>query len=467
MTTRRNIMMGAAAIALLGSGGAVAYRVTRDAEPPSPPGTDGQGRLLWRNWSGIQSSYPDRRFAPGSEDELVAGLKALPAPLRVVGAGHSFMPLVPTSGALISLDRMSGVMDHDPKALTALVRAGTRLGDLGPALAAIGQEMPNLPDINKQSLGGALGTGTHGTGETLRAIHGEVLAFRLATASGEILDCSPEKNPDIYAAARVGLGAFGVVTEARLQNRPLVRLHRRVELRDWRETAEDWPRLRAAHRNVEFYVIPFTDKAALITADPTDKPVLPRGPETDSQVLMDLKTLRDVFGPVPALRRFVAEKMMNGMAAEDMVDEGWKLLSTDRPVRFNEMEFHLPQEQQIAALQEVVAVIESKRNDVFFPIEVRTIAPDDAWLSPFYRRQSGSIAVHAYYKDDYAFLFDLVEPILRRHGGRPHWGKLNSLGYKDFQALYPRWKDALEIRRTLDPGGRFLNPYLKKVLIDG
>jgi FAD/FMN-containing dehydrogenase len=157
--------------------------------------------------------------------------------------------------------------------------------------------------------------------------------------------------------------------------------------------------------------------------------------------------------------------MMGGIKPEEMVDEGWKLLSNDRPVRFNEMEYHLPREAQIPALREVVAAIETHRNDVFFPIEVRTIEPDDAWLSPFYQRPSGSVAVHAYYKDDYQFMFDLIEPIFRRHDGRPHWGKLNSLKAADFAGLYPRWKDAMEIRADLDPQGRFLNPYLRSIFL--
>jgi FAD/FMN-containing dehydrogenase len=176
---------------------------------------------------------------------------------------------------------------------------------------------------------------------------------------------------------------------------------------------------------------------------------------------MDLKTLRDLFGFAPPIRKAVAQALMAHIPPEVMVDESWKLLSNDRPVRFNEMEFHLAREEQIPALREVVAAIEKHRSDVFFPIEVRIIEADDAWLSPFYQRPSGSVAVHAYYKDDHQFLFDLIEPILRRHGGRPHWGKLNSLKAADFAALYPRWKDAVEVRRSLDPQGRMLNPYLR------
>ena len=119
------------------------------------------------------------------------------------------------------------------------------------------------------------------------------------------------------------------------------------------------------------------------------------------------------------------------------------------------------------ALREVTAAIEKHRPDVFFPIEVRVIEADDAWLSPFHGRVSGSVAVHAYYKDDYSFLFEIVEPILRKHGGRPHWGKLHSLKYRDFAALYPRFREAAEVRATLDPEGRMLNHHLRTIFVDG
>jgi FAD/FMN-containing dehydrogenase len=179
---------------------------------------------------------------------------------------------------------------------------------------------------------------------------------------------------------------------------------------------------------------------------------------------MDLKRLRDLFGFSSSVRHSVAHAMMKDLPPEEAIDEGWKLLSNERPVRFNEMEYHFPIENQMLALQEVLAAIEKHRPDVFFPIEVRVIEQDDAWLSPFNRGVSGSIAVHAYYQDDYQFLFDLVEPIFRKHGGRPHWGKLNSLRGADFAALYPRWRDAMRLRGELDPQGRLLNEYLQTVV---
>ena len=183
-------------------------------------------------------------------------------------------------------------------------------------------------------------------------------------------------------------------------------------------------------------------------------------------MLLDLKWLRDWAGFSNWLRRRLAQSAMSSLKPEESVEEAWKLLSNERDIRFNEMEFHLPREEQITALREVLAAIEARRPDVFFPIEVRSIAPDDAWLSPFHDRESGSLAVHAYYKDDYKFLFELIEPILRRHGGRPHWGKLHSLTARELSALYPRWKDAMDVRQTLDPAGRLLNPYLRRLLHD-
>lgn len=466
MISRRALFLSLGAIAVTGSAGAgyVTWRTREAPEPASPPDVDAQGRLLWRNWSGIQTAYPAERWAPASEDELASSIARRPGPIRVVGAGHSFTPLVPTRGTLLTLDAMTGLIAHDAHSQRATFHAGTRLGDVGPALAAIGQEMPNLPDINKQSLGGAIATATHGTGRDFKAVHGEVTALRLVTATGAIIDCSSTERSEVFNAARVGLGAFGVITRIELQNRPLTRILKRTYVSPLDEVIEQWPQLMAQHRNVEFYAVPFTGLAAVITCDETDRVVQPRGPDSDVETLMGLKQLRDLFGFSNGLRRRMAQAAMADLPPEEAVDEGWKLLSNERPVRFNEMEFHLPLENQMQALREVIDAIEEHRPDVFFPIEVRVIRPDDAWLSPFQNRLSGSIAVHAWYKDDYQFFHDLIEPILRRHDGRPHWGKLNSLKEADFAALYPNWRDAMAVRRELDPEGRFLNDYLRSVM---
>ena len=467
--TRRALLVGGGVIGAgaVGVGGLAGRNWLRDREPASLAAQDAESRLLWSNWSGIAHSYPEKRGAPKSEEELLSILTRAPAPVRPVGSGHSFTALVPTDGTLLTLDGMAGLVSHDAATNRATVRGGTRLADLGPALAAVGQEMVNLPDINKQSIAGAIGTGTHGTGRGIQAMHGSVVAMRIATPTGEVIDCDAVTRPEVFNAARVGLGAFGVVTQVTLQNQPLNRILKRTEVRPTEEVLEDWPALRQRHRNVEFYVLPFTGHSVVISNDVTDRPVKPRGPDADTETLMGLKQLRDWFEFAPSLRRKLAAEELAKIPPEEVVDEGWKLLSNERPVRFNEIESHLPIEAQVPALREVLSAIETHRKDVFFPIEVRVIAADDAWLSPFYGRESGSIAVHAYYREEHDFFFSIVEPIFRRHGGRPHWGKLHSLKARDLALLYPRWKEAGEVRRALDPEGRMLNDYLKGIFLDG
>lgn len=461
MIARRKVLLGGAGLLALGTGSCAGRRMWLDREPTLPPGIDAQGRALWSNWSGLEHAYPASRAAPASEAELAELLPKTPAPIRPVGAGHSFTGLVPTSGTLLSLDRLEGLVSHQGTAAT--VRAGTKLSALGAALAEVGQEMPNLPDINKQTLAGALSTGTHGTGKGITAIHGTVTALRLVLPNGSIAECSREQRPELFHAARVGLGAFGVLSEVTLQNRLLSRVKKVVRLVDTDWVLGQWPALASQHRNAEFLVLPFTGKSALITHDVTTDPVQPRGPDTDSQTLMDLKRLRDLFEFTPVLRRRAAQMAMANLPEDVAVDEGWKLLSNERPDRFKEMEYHLPIEHQVEVLREVIARIERDARGVFFPIEARIIAPDDAWLSPFYQRESGSIAVHAWYKEDHQWMFKLIEPLFRDAGGRPHWGKLHSLGASELAALYPMFKEAGAVRRSVDPAGRMVNPFVAKI----
>lgn len=459
MISRRNALIaGGAGVVAVGAAGV--YQANHDkAEPPAPPSLDAKGHLLWRNWSGVQHAYPATRAAPASEDELAALMAKAQAPIRAVGAGHSFTGLVPTDGTLVSLDSLAGIAGWEGD--EARVWTGTRLGALGPALAEHGRAMANLPDINKQSLGGAMGTGTHGAGKTLRAIHGDATALRIVTAAGKVIEADASRNAEIFNAARVSMGSLGVISQARLRTTANRRLHRRVWAEDFEAACAQAEARWARHRNFEFYAIPFTGMAANISHDETDAPALARGPDTDTGILEILRKIRNLLGFSTPLRKALGHALISTAKPEEAIDEGWKLLSTERPVRFNEMEYHLPVETQITALKEVVAAIEAHRPDVSFPIEVRRIAADDAWLSPFQGGPRGSVAIHAYYKDDYAFLFTLIEPILRKHGGRPHWGKLHSLKAAELSALYPNWKDFLEVRRELDPQGRMLNPYMR------
>lgn len=462
MISRRGALIagGTGAAVVAGGAGAAYVVATGDKpEPAAPASVNAQGKLLWRNWSGVQYAYPAARLAPKDEGELATALKVAQAPIRPVGSGHSFTALAPTDGTLISLDAMAGIVGWEGD--EAIVRTGTRLGALGPQLAEKGRALANLPDINKQSLGGALGTATHGTGQKIQAMHGDVTGLRLVTPSGKVIDADAKTNSEIFQAARVSLGALGVITQVRIRTVANRRLRRKVWLEPFDEALAKADARWAQHRNFEFYAVPFTGLVANITHDETDDPAEARGPDQDVEFLQALKGLRNLLGFATPLRKAAGKALLSSAKPETAVDEGWKLLSTERPVRFNEMEFHLPVENQLKALEEVMRTIEKERPDVFFPIEVRRIAPDDAWLSPFRGGVRGSVAVHAYYRDDFTFLYELIEPIFRRYEGRPHWGKLHTLRGQQLGAIYPRWNDFLAVRQELDPEGRMLNPYLR------
>ena len=418
----------------------------------------------WRNWSGLQQCQPRRHLVPANEAELAQALRDAPAgtTLRSVGAGHSFTPLVPTDQWLVSLDRLSGVA-RAPVAGAALVLGGTRLAVVSRQLDTLGLALPNLPDIDVQSYAGAISTGTHGTGRELPALHAEVQALRLVTARGEVVECSASKNPELLAAARVSLGSLGVITQAQVRVVPAYNLHRHVWLEPAMQLLERAPELARKHRNFEFYYLPFTGYAAGITHDVDTSAEVLTVQAADEDVLRDLRRLRDWLGFSPALRRKVAGWLIDPKQTEDARNRAWRLLATQRPTRFNETEYHVPAEAGLACVKEVIAALE-KRSEVFFPLEFRFVAADDAWLSPFYQRASCSIAVHAAADEAHGYLLSEIGPILQRHGGRPHWGKLHSLGAAQLATLYPRFKDFQALRRDMDPEGRLLNPHLRSLL---
>ena len=442
----------------LPSGAAEQSLTPTDANPggSTPP-------LPWRNWSGSQQSVPARRVAPRSIGELQELLTASDnrhRSVRPVGSGHSFSALVPTDGILVSLARLSGVLDHDDARCQARVAAGTLLGQLGQPLEAIDQALFNMPDIDQQSLAGLLATATHGTGSKLMCLSGYIAGLTLVTANGEMIECSQDRHPDLFQAARVGLGCLGLVTDVTLQNTRPYRLRKTTEwlpIEDILATADT---LADQHRNFEFYYIPFSGMGFTSTHDITDEP-LSATPELDqNDGARDLQRARDYLAWSPRLRRLILGGYMRTLAREQKVAPSWQNYTSDRNVRFNEMEYHLPRENWQKAFREVMELVEKRFPEVFFPFEVRYVQADDAWLSPFYRQDSVSIAVHRFFEEDYRPLFAAVEPIFQRYGGRPHWGKLNTLTAADFPSLYPKWQAFCEIRESLDPEGRFLNPYL-------
>ncbi|KZX58997.1 FAD-binding protein [Halioglobus sp. HI00S01] len=418
-------------------------------------------RLPWRNWSGSQQCLPMARKAPASMAELQELLTTTTGTIRAVGAGHSFTPLVPTDGTLVSLSRMGGVSNVDSNTLQANIGGGTRLGDIGQPLHDAGQALVNMPDIDEQTLAGSLATATHGTGAGLGCMSTQVTGLELVTAAGDILWCDAQTNPEIFQAAKVSLGSLGMITQVRMQNQAPYRLRREMIWMPLEEMLEIVDGMADKHRNFEFFYVPFSGWGFTDSHDITDEPIAAaEAPVDPNEGTMELKMIRDWLDWTPAVRELVLSTYARTIPDEVKIGHSWSNYANERNVRFNEMEYHLPRENGLKALREVVDALERDHHEVFFPLEIRYVKGDDIWLSPFYQQESMSIAVHRYFEEDYKPYFATIEPILRKYGGRPHWGKLNSLGQKEFCELYPRWDDFAEVRRELDPQGRFLNEYL-------
>jgi FAD-linked oxidoreductase len=450
---RRRSLLGALVAAAIanpaGAWPAVAVAETKPAR-----------RIPWRNWSGSQECLPAARTAPASVAELQALIAAARGVVRPVGAGHSFSPLVPTDDTVVSLSRLSGLISHDSQNLQATLWAGSRLGDIGQPLQDAGQALVNMPDIDEQTLAGCLATATHGTGAGIGCMSTFVTGLQLVNARGDLVDCDADTNAELFQAARVSLGALGVITQVRLQNVAPYRLRRETVWREFDEILEIAEGMADTHRNFEFYYIPFSGMGFTDVHDLTDEPVGTTEKIDSNESVQDLKMLRDWLAGSPRLRQLILSGIVRSLSDEVSIESSWKNYSSERNVRFNEMEYHLPREHGLRAMREIRTALEKHHHEEFFPIEVRYVKADDIWLSPFYQRDCCSIAVHRYFEEDYKPYFKTLEPILRKYHGRPHWGKLNTLQGSDFRKLYPRWDDFAAVRRELDPQGRFLNPYL-------
>ncbi len=415
----------------------------------------------WKNWSGNQQCFPSERLAPASVEALQEVLANSSTKVRAVGAGHSFSPLVPTEHTLLSTRRLSGIRQVDKNSLQATIMGGSILQEIGPALHAEGQALVNMPDIDQQTLAGSIATATHGTGRNLGSLSSYVTALELVLADGTLLQCSHHQHSEIFHAAQVNLGALGIVTAITMQNRAPFRLKREAYWQPFEECLVSAHDVAARNRHFEFYYFPFTGMTLSDVLNPTDD--APReGHELDGNSgILDLKAARDYLGWSNTLREMILGAYMRSLKPSSNVDHSYAIYATERSVRFNEMEYHLPVDSGLIALREIRKVIESRFSEVFFPIECRFVQAEEAWLSPFYKRDSISLAIHRYFDEDYTPLFKAIEPILRRHGGRPHWGKLNTLDAPALAALYPQWEAFNVVRQTLDPKGRFLNAYLE------
>ncbi len=421
-------------------------------------------KYKWMNWSELQKCNPKQFASPTSEDALIEIMQKAEQ-LRFAGTGHSFMPLVPTDNTIISLDAMSGVISTDKLTNTAKVKAGSKLAYLAREFDDIGQAFVNLPDINTQTLAGATSTATHGTGANFMAMHAYFKSMRIITPQGEVIDCSENDNRNIFYAAKVGIGSLGAITEVTLQNRPAYALHRVVTFKTLAWVLKNAENEMLSNEHAEFCYIPHSGMCLYIKHDIHEGELNPRLVSEDEDSLDLLKQVRNYTSWFPWLQKnTISFSMEEDAIIEDYSDDSWRLLSQARVSKFNESEYHMPFENGIDCFKKVCELMDTKK-DAYYPIELRVTKQDDAFLSPFYKRDTISVAIHAANTEKYQYLLKDFGPIFKLHEGRPHWGKLNNFTKNDFAKSYPMWNEFLEVRERCDPKGKLLNSYTSKIFV--
>ncbi|MFE7120965.1 D-arabinono-1,4-lactone oxidase, partial [Streptomyces sp. NPDC057654] len=387
----------------------------------------------WRNWAGNVAVRPARTATPSSAEELAAAVRrAAEDGLRVkaAGTGHSFTAAAATDGLLIRPERLTGVHRIDRTAGTVTVAAGTPLKRLNETLSAHGLSLANMGDITEQTVSGAAGTGTHGTGRDSASIAAQITGLELVTADGSVLTCSEKENPEVFAAARIGLGALGVITSVTFAVEPEFWLTAREEPMPFDRVTAEFEQFVAENEHFEFYWFPHTANCNTKRNNRSPGPAAPPSPL--SAWIEDEFLSNGLFQAVCALGRAVpatippvAKVSSRALSARTYTDIPHKVFTSPRRVRFLEMEYALPREAAVAALRELKAMVERSNLRISFPVEVRTAPADDIPLSTASGRDTAYIAVHQYRGTPHHAYFSAAEQIMTAHGGRPHWGKLH------------------------------------------
>jgi L-gulonolactone oxidase len=430
--------------------------------------TDG----TWRSWSGLSTARPVSVLTPrdaGEVAEAVLAARGQGRTVKMVGSGHSFTDIAVADGVQLRPDLLTGVAAVDRDAMTVTVRAGTPLHELNARLSGLGLGLHNMGDIDRQTVAGAVSTGTHGSGGRWASLSAQVAAMELVTADGALVRASRDDDPDLFAAARVGLGALGVLTSVTFQVEPEFRLTATEGPMRFDELVEGFDQLLANHHHVDVHWFPRTEWALVKRNDRTLDPAAPLSRTRayledhvlENRVFALMNRVGDVAPQtIPAMNRLAARTL----GARSYTDVAPRVFVAERLVRFREMEYAVPREAGMAALAKARRVIERSDWPITFPVEVRSAPADDGWLSTSYGHDSTYLAFHVNARTDHRAYFTAVERVLRDHGGRPHWGKLHTRTAADLAPDYPRWADFAAVRDRVDPDRVFTNRHLDRVL---
>jgi FAD-linked oxidoreductase len=427
-------------------------------------------RVTWTNWAGNQRTSPARTVTARDTEDVVAAVKTAARDglrVRPTGSGHSFTGIGVPDGVALAAPSSPDLLAAEGRRVR--VPAGMTLETLDPLLWERGLALPNLGDIDAQTIAGAVATGTHGTGAGHRGIAAGIRGLEMVLADGTVLRCSDTEHPEVFRHARVGLGALGVVTSVELETVPAFHLHARESALPLAELLESFDALAAAHDHVEFYWFPHTGIAATKINDRTSDVGPPRG--RVAEWVGDELLGNGAFAAVcrlgaaaPSLVPRINGVMAARMADAEYVDRSYRVFTSPRRVRFLEMEYAVPRAALREAFDGLRAAAQRHAADVTFPVEVRVAGADDVPLSTASGRDTAYLAVHVYRGRPHEAYFSAVESVMTALGGRPHWGKLHTRTAAQLAASYPEFGGFVALRDRLDPEGRFTNAHLDRIL---
>ncbi|MQY09956.1 L-gulono-1,4-lactone dehydrogenase [Streptomyces sp. RB5] len=438
-----------------------------------PAGADVSADGTWTNFSRRHSVRPQRFAVPHDLDDLRRVLREATAEgsrVRVVGSGHSYNDVATAPDTQVSLRRLNRIRHVDPGSGHVTVEGGASLREIRTELARHGLAFDNMGDIDHQSIAGALSTGTHGTGLTAPAFASQVVAMELMLADGSLVRCSAEDpDPALFDAARVSLGALGVIVAVTLRAVPAYHL-RRTDSVITRDQAlallEDPPQ----NGHIGFYFMPYIDQVLMWTAerttDPVDKPsALGEWFRDVVKVNHGLRAMGAVARRAPRLVPALSRAFARGIRPETTVDTYDKVFLRPLFVRHDAFEFAVEQAEGPGCVRTLMAAVEDARVPAAFPCETRVAPAESAWLHPQYGRtttwvgaaiQSPGIDVDGAWEE--------AQRACVAKGGRPHWGKWHTLTAAELGGLYPRWDEFTALRTKLDPGGLFGSPAIDRLL---
>jgi L-gulonolactone oxidase len=347
------------------------------------------------------------------------------------------------------------------------VQVGKKLEDLNTEIWNHGLAMSDLSDIAYQSVAGAISTGTHGTGIGFGCLATQVIAARVISGEGEIIDCSPEKDPDLFGAAVIGVGSAGILSTVTLQLEDAFNLHALEMPMPFEFVIDNQDQFVADNEHFEYFCHPDLNVALTKRNNRTSQPgksLSSFGRWYHDEFIAGYlpKLTRLAKQAFPQLSKYLTHEIML-VARDNYIDRSYSVFTSERKQYGCEMEYFIPRENAKEALERVLDFIKKSGLKISMPIEVRWSGADEFPISMCYGRETTSIAVHVEMGERYENYFVPVETIMMDYDGRPHWGKMHFQTSATLAPLYPKWDEFQKARRILDPKGIFENDYTKRV----